>query len=94
MSLLLALLNKTEEANALTTSTEKSPSMDTGNTQHGLDADDECNNGSCYTPYSERPETYVVPVIFALIFTVGVVGNGTLVVIFMRHRALRNIPNT
>lgn len=48
----------------------------------------------CYTPYSERPETYIVPVVFAIIFVVGVLGNGTLVVIFMRHRAMRNIPNT
>lgn len=48
----------------------------------------------CYTPYADRPETYIVPVVFAIIFVVGVLGNGTLVVIFMRHRAMRNIPNT
>lgn len=47
-----------------------------------------------YTPYSERPETYIVPVVFAIIFIVGVLGNGTLVVIFLRHRAMRNVPNT
>ncbi|XP_049855521.1 neuropeptide CCHamide-1 receptor-like [Schistocerca gregaria] len=47
-----------------------------------------------YTPYSERPETYVVPVLFALIFLAGVLGNGTLVVIFARHRTMRNAPNT
>ncbi|XP_075210775.1 neuropeptide CCHamide-1 receptor-like [Lycorma delicatula] len=45
-------------------------------------------------PYSERPETYVVPVVFAIIFIVGVVGNGTLVLIFARHRTMRNVPNT
>lgn len=45
-------------------------------------------------PYSERPETYVVPVVFAVIFFVGVVGNGTLVLIFARHRNMRNVPNT
>lgn len=44
-------------------------------------------------PYSQRPETYFVPVIFALIFFVGVVGNGTLVLIFARHRTMRNVPN-
>lgn len=47
-----------------------------------------------YTPYGDRPETYIVPVLFAIIFVVGVLGNGTLVVIFLRHRAMRNVPNT
>lgn len=47
-----------------------------------------------YTPYENRPETYIVPVLFAIIFVVGVLGNGTLVVIFLRHRAMRNVPNT
>lgn len=47
-----------------------------------------------YEPYEERLETYVVPVVFAIIFFVGILGNGTLVVIFLRHRAMRNIPNT
>lgn len=45
-------------------------------------------------PYPDRPETYYVPVLFAIIFLVGVVGNGTLVVIFLRHRTMRNVPNT
>ncbi|XP_058455468.1 neuropeptide CCHamide-2 receptor-like [Malaya genurostris] len=47
-----------------------------------------------YEPYEERLETYVVPVVFAIIFIVGILGNGTLVIIFLRHRAMRNIPNT
>lgn len=47
-----------------------------------------------YIPYNERPETYFVPVIFFLIFIVGVLGNGTLVIIFLRHRTMRNVPNT
>lgn len=47
-----------------------------------------------YTPYIERPETYIVPILFAIIFVVGVLGNGTLIIIFVRHRAMRNIPNT
>lgn len=55
-----------------------------------LDDDDEYT----YTPYAERPETYVVPVVFAIFFIVGILGNGTLIVIFIRHRAMRNIPNT
>lgn len=47
-----------------------------------------------YTPYSQRAETYIVPVLFFIIFVVGVLGNGTLVIIFLKHRAMRNVPNT
>ena len=47
-----------------------------------------------YKPYDQRLETYLVPAIFALIFIVGVIGNGTLIFIFFRHRAMRNVPNT
>uniref|UniRef100_A0A1B0DR34 G-protein coupled receptors family 1 profile domain-containing protein n=1 Tax=Phlebotomus papatasi TaxID=29031 RepID=A0A1B0DR34_PHLPP len=47
-----------------------------------------------YTPYENRPETYIVPIIFFLIFIIGTIGNGTLVVVFLRHRAMRNVPNT
>nr|CAI5821622.1 unnamed protein product [Callosobruchus analis] len=51
-------------------------------------------NDETYIPYVERPETYIVPVLFFLIVIVGVLGNGTLVVIFVRHRNMRNVPNT
>lgn len=47
-----------------------------------------------YEPYEDRVETIVVPVVFAIIFIVGILGNGTLVIIFLRHRGMRNIPNT
>ncbi|CAH1154725.1 unnamed protein product [Phaedon cochleariae] len=47
-----------------------------------------------YVPYHQRPETYIVPFLFFIIFVVGVLGNGTLVIIFLRHRAMRNVPNT
>ncbi|KFB47546.1 bombesin receptor subtype-3 [Anopheles sinensis] len=47
-----------------------------------------------YTPFVLRPETYIVPILFAAIFIVGVLGNGTLVIVFLRHRAMRNVPNT
>ena len=46
-----------------------------------------------YTEYSQRPETYIIPVLFALIFFIGVVGNGCLILIFFRHRTMRNVPN-
>ncbi|XP_047031924.1 neuropeptide CCHamide-1 receptor isoform X1 [Helicoverpa armigera] len=56
--------------------------------------DDMMNSSESYQPYYERPETYIVPLIFALIFVIGVVGNGTLVAVFVRHKAMRNVPNT
>lgn len=43
--------------------------------------------------YAGRPETYIVPVLFAVIFVVGTIGNGTLVLIFVRHKQMRNVPN-
>lgn len=77
----------TDNVSAIYTSTPKS-------IEHGVvcDQDQECIDQ--YTPYGQRPETYVVPLLFAIIFVVGVLGNGTLIVIFLRHRAMRNIPNT
>ena len=47
-----------------------------------------------YVPYADRHETYIVPIVFAIIFVVGVIGNGTLVLIFVRERTMRNVPNT
>ncbi|XP_026687175.1 neuropeptide CCHamide-1 receptor-like, partial [Diaphorina citri] len=46
-----------------------------------------------FKPYSERLETYLVPIVFAFIFVVGVLGNGTLVLIFINHKSMRNVPN-
>ncbi|XP_037941378.1 neuropeptide CCHamide-2 receptor [Teleopsis dalmanni] len=47
-----------------------------------------------YIPPFQRAETYIITALFAIIFIVGVLGNGTLVIIFFRHRSMRNIPNT
>ncbi|CAD7011577.1 neuropeptide CCHamide-1 receptor [Ceratitis capitata] len=47
-----------------------------------------------FVPYVMRPETYIVPVLFALIFIVGMLGNGTLIVVFLGVRQMRNVPNT
>lgn len=52
------------------------------------------NNTEDYIPYAYRIETYLVPVIFFIIFVVGILGNGTLVVIFLRQKTMRNVPNT
>lgn len=57
----------------------------------GADGDDMDEHG--YVPYTERPETYIVPVLFAIIFIIGVLGNGVLILIFLRHRTMRNVPN-
>ena len=47
-----------------------------------------------YVPYNERPETYIVPILFCIILVVGVAGNGVLVLTLLRHTHMRNIPNT
>lgn len=52
------------------------------------------NDSIYYEDYMYRPETYLVPIMFGIIFIVGVVGNGTLIIVFIRHRAMRNVPNT
>lgn len=46
-----------------------------------------------YVQYEDRLETYLVPTIFALIFIIGTLGNGCLILIFFRHRTMRNVPN-
>ena len=51
-------------------------------------------NETAYIPYELRPETYVVPILFALIFVIGLIGNGTLIYVFFRFRSMRTIPNT
>ncbi|CAD7012965.1 unnamed protein product [Ceratitis capitata] len=60
----------------------------------GSDEMTDIDAASDYVPPEQRPETYIITVLFALIFIVGVLGNGTLVIIFFRHRSMRNIPNT
>lgn len=67
-----------------------------GNLSDALMQNESIENGTSpkYIPYGERPETYFVPVLFFLIFVIGVLGNGTLVIIFLRHRTMRNVPNT
>ena len=56
-----------------------------------LNEDD--NKEEEYTPYRERPETYIVPVVFLLILLIGLTGNGVLVLTILRHRNMRNVPN-
>lgn len=47
-----------------------------------------------YIPHTERPEYYIVPIVFTLIFVIGVLGNGALIFFFVRYPQMRNPPNT
>ncbi|XP_031640624.1 neuropeptide CCHamide-1 receptor-like [Contarinia nasturtii] len=47
-----------------------------------------------YKGYQYRPETYIVPIIFGIIFLAGLMGNGMLIAVIIKHRAMRNVPNT
>lgn len=47
-----------------------------------------------YIPYSKRPETYFVPIIFSFIMLIGLIGNSVLLLMLFRHRRMRNAPNT
>ncbi len=48
-----------------------------------------------YVSYDQRPETYIVPLVFGIIFLVGLIGNGCLICIFCREPSVRSsIPNT
>ncbi len=55
------------------------------------------NNTNCTVEetsiFSDRPEAFCVPVVFALIFIVGVVGNGTLILTVLKNKNMRNAPN-
>ena len=46
-----------------------------------------------YVSYNLRPETFIVPVVFGIIFIAGVVGNGSLLMMFCRHKDMRSAPN-
>ncbi|XP_014475319.1 PREDICTED: gastrin-releasing peptide receptor-like [Dinoponera quadriceps] len=47
-----------------------------------------------YIPYSDRPETYIVPIVLLLIMVIGLTGNGVLALTILRHANMRNVPNT
>jgi gastrin-releasing peptide receptor len=41
----------------------------------------------------ERPEVVIVPIFFAIIFLVGVIGNTALIFTVLRNKTMRNTPN-
>ena len=50
------------------------------------------DNETYEDPY-EGPEWFVVPLVFGLIFVVGVVGNGTLIFTVLVNKNMRTTPN-
>ena len=54
---------------------------------------DDDGEGEDYTPYGDRPETYIVPIVFLLILLIGLTGNGVLALTILRHSNMRNVPN-
>jgi hypothetical protein len=42
---------------------------------------------------ANTPEAYVIPVLFSVMFIVGLIGNGTLVYTVLRNKNMRNTPN-
>ncbi|XP_054709405.1 neuropeptide CCHamide-1 receptor-like [Uloborus diversus] len=63
-------------------------------TNRSVDSNYTSEEDGLYIPYQLRPETYIVPMVFVVVFFVGLLGNGTLVLIFVRNRSMRSIPNT
>ncbi|XP_002731022.1 neuromedin-B receptor-like [Saccoglossus kowalevskii] len=51
------------------------------------------NATDSYTGQHLGPEAIIIPTIFALIFIVGVIGNGTLVRIVIMDPSMRSVPN-
>lgn len=47
------------------------------------------SSGPSYTPYSERPETYIVPIVFLSIYISGIIGNCTLIYVMLKEKLLR-----
>lgn len=48
------------------------------------------NSSSGYRPYSERLETYLVPIVFLFIFVSGIIGNSTLIRVLLKEKMLRS----
>lgn len=43
--------------------------------------------------FAKSTEAYVVPIVFSVIFVVGIIGNGTTIFIVLRNKTMRNVPN-
>ncbi|KAI1304217.1 Neuropeptide CCHamide-1 receptor [Halotydeus destructor] len=47
------------------------------------------DTNATYTPYPDRPETYIVPIVFVFIFISGSIGNITLITILIKEQLIR-----
>lgn len=86
------LANVTSATLRVTRDQSVSPSYNTSSSSH-LNLTTGHGDSEEFVPYEQRLETYVVPTIFAFIFLVGLLGNGTLILVFIRNRAMRSVPN-
>lgn len=88
-------MNEEEEKVVLGAAASHLQLMDVFNESSDVAAAEALTNVSLdYVPYERRAETYIVPILFSIIFIVGFIGNGLLIVIFLRHRNMRNVPNS
>ena len=62
------------------------------NVAENITVEDSQDDGG-YVSYYDRPETFIVPVVFGVIFLVGVVGSASLIWILLRNKDMRNVPN-
>ena len=62
------------------------------NGTNATDADVDVDTDAYDVQYIQ-PEVYIVPILFAMIFIVGVLGNGTLIYIVGANKNMRNVPN-
>lgn len=64
-------------------------SVDENNTEHTTNGTMQCVK-EVFAPTSEAK---IVPVVFAAIFVLGLVGNGIVILTVLRNKQMRNIPN-
>nr|AKQ63032.1 excitatory peptide receptor 1 [Platynereis dumerilii] len=79
-----------------TLSSDTSPTASSAATNSGCNLTGSCGNDAAVQTIGmihNTPEAFVVPIVFALIFIVGVVGNGLLIFIVLHNKNMRNVPN-
>ncbi|KAH9402239.1 7 transmembrane receptor (rhodopsin) [Tyrophagus putrescentiae] len=87
------MLNDTPLSTTTTTTSGGSGTFGTGSGVNGTNSSGGGGGSGGYVPYEARPETYIVPLIFLLIFVLGTIGNGTVIYIFYQHKSMRTVAN-
>ena len=77
-------MNKTGDSGHYDLLTESPMHSNGSNSSHGVHQT---------THIVDMPESFAVPIVFGIIFVVGVVGNGTLIYTVLRNKSMRNVPN-